>query len=321
MGGGRWDDDAYYSIKGAGGYSSFDHDSRARKGIDPPCHKKMDARGAIRESRDSKEHPESLAIQVFFDVTGSMGGVPIALQQKMGNLMELVLRKGYIEHPQILFGAIGDATCDDASLQVGQFESDVRMHEDLTRIYLEGGGGGHITESYELALYFAARHTAIDCWEKRGKKGYLFLIGDETPYSLVKKNEVKGLIGDTLQKDIPVEEIIAEAGQKYHIFFIVPTMTSNGKHPLIRQKWEELLGKENVLMLQDADEAADLIAATIGITEGRALDDVARDVAVVSSDKTAKNISGALAKYAAKTGEMAKAENLPPSRASRAKRL
>ena len=71
--------------------------------------------------------------------------------------------------PQILFGAIGDATCDRAPLQVGQFESDNRMDDDLGRILLEGGGGGQKTESYELAMYFMARHTAIDCFEKRGR--------------------------------------------------------------------------------------------------------------------------------------------------------
>lgn len=31
-------------------------------------------------------------------------------------------------------------------------------------------------------MYFIARHTAIDCWEKHGCKGYLFLIGDEMAY-------------------------------------------------------------------------------------------------------------------------------------------
>ena len=36
--------------------------------------------------------------------------------------------------PQILFGAIGDATCDRVPLQIGQFESDNRMDDDLGRI-------------------------------------------------------------------------------------------------------------------------------------------------------------------------------------------
>lgn len=46
-----------------------------------------------------------------------------------------------------------------------------------------------MTESYELAMYFMARHTSIDCYEKRGKRGYLFMIGDELAYPKVKRHE------------------------------------------------------------------------------------------------------------------------------------
>ena len=148
----------------------------------------MDPRDVrVRESRDSDAHPESHAVAVLFDVTGSMQGVPRILQANLPKLMGLLIRKGYLDHPQILIGAIGDATCDAAPLQVGQFESGIEIEEDLGKLYLEGGGGGHITESYELAMYFMARHTAIDCFEKRGRRGYLFVIGDEIPYPQVKR--------------------------------------------------------------------------------------------------------------------------------------
>lgn len=35
---------------------------------------------------------------------------------------------------------------------------------------------GREKESYELAAYFLARHTATDAWEKRGQRGYVFII-------------------------------------------------------------------------------------------------------------------------------------------------
>ncbi len=49
----------------------------------------------VRESRDSTEHPASLAIAVLFDATGSMGAVPRKLQAKLPQLLGLLLRKGY----------------------------------------------------------------------------------------------------------------------------------------------------------------------------------------------------------------------------------
>ena len=70
---------------------------------------------AVRESRDSDIHPESHAVAVLFDVTGSMQKVPRILQENLPRLMGLLIRKGYLEHPHILIGAIGDATCDDAA--------------------------------------------------------------------------------------------------------------------------------------------------------------------------------------------------------------
>src|SRR6187431_140514 len=185
MGSGIWSTDVYDAAdryRRATGASAFAYsDSGART-----VHTALDPLGVgVRESRDSDEHPESLAIAVLFDVTGSMGSVPRVLQTKLPQLLGLLTRKSYATDPHILFGAVGDASCDRVPLQIGQFESDNRMDDDLARIVLEGGGGGQMTESYELAMYFMARHTSLDCFEKRGRRGYLFLIGDELPYPRV----------------------------------------------------------------------------------------------------------------------------------------
>ena len=45
-----------------------------------------------------------------------------------------------------------------------------------------------ITSSRTTSVYFAAMHTKIDSFIKRGKKGYLFTIGDEpVPGDLTKE--------------------------------------------------------------------------------------------------------------------------------------
>ena len=208
MGSTRWSDDQYRDRvrhRARTGRDAFEHDAAVRQGeVERGVHEKMDPlRVRLRESRDSDVHPESRSVAVLFDVTGSMQSVPRILQANLPRLMNLLIDGRYLDHPQVLIGAIGDATCDAAPLQIGQFESGVEIDEDLGRLFLEGGGGGHITESYELAMYFMARHTAIDCWEKRGRRGYLFLIGDEIPYPRVKRKEVERRIGDRLQARPP----------------------------------------------------------------------------------------------------------------------
>jgi hypothetical protein len=266
MGSGRWSTDVYEAAeryRHANGISAFAYsESRPRR-----VHPQLDPYGVtVRESRDSGEHPDSLAIAVLFDVTGSMLRVPRVLQTKLPQLLGLLLRKEYATDPQILFGAIGDATCDRMPLQIGQFESDNRMDDDLGRIVLEGGGGGQMTESYELAMYFMARHTSIDCYEKRGRRGYLFIIGDELAYPRVRAREVREVIGDELAEDIPLRRIAAELLRRYDTYYLLPAGSSYAGHPHVLGFWRDLLG-QNVIELDDLDATCETIGITIGLAE------------------------------------------------------
>ena len=274
MGSGKWSTNVYDEharYKAAAGMSTFDYsDNLHRAGRSAwRVHDSLNPHGVrMRESRDSDEHPQSTAIAITFDVTGSMLGIPVTLQQKLPELLGLLLRKEYVPQPQILFGAIGDATCDRVPLQIGQFESDNRMDENLENIFLEGGGGGQRTESYELAMYFFARHTDIDCWNVRRQKGYLFLIGDEMAYPRVKHREVGALIRDGLECDLPTEAIVRELRERYHVFYILPRSASYGGDPQILGFWRQLLG-EHVLELDDPTAVCETIALAIGLLEGR----------------------------------------------------
>jgi hypothetical protein len=274
MGTTRWSDEHYRDrarLRAAAGKDAFEHDHDVRSGrAARAVHQKMNPKGvSVRESRDSAAHPESHAVAVLFDVTGSMRSVPRVLQENLPKLMDLLIRKGYLEHPQILIGAIGDATCDDAPLQVGQFESGIEIEDDLGKLYLEGGGGSDITESYELALYFMARHTSLDCFEKRGRRGYLFVIGDEIPYPVVKRREIKKVTGDTAQADIPVRDMIAELERTFDTFFVLPKMTHHWNNAEVHDRWAQLLGQK-VLRLEEPAAICELIASTIAVAEGRA---------------------------------------------------
>ncbi len=303
MGSGRWSTDVYTAaarFRAATGASAFAYsDGGARR-----VHPALDPHGVdIRESRDSAEHPQSLAITVLFDVTGSMGSVPRTLQAKLPQLLGLLLRKGYAKDPQILFGGIGDATCDRAPLQIGQFESDNRMDDDLSRILLEGGGGGQKTESYELAMYFMTRHTSIDCHEKRGRRGYLFLIGDEMAYPRVKRAEARRLIGDKLEADIRLEHITAALKQKWDAYYILPEGAYYQGDTEVLDFWHARFG-QNVIELADLDAVCETIALIIGLGEDAiSLDDGLADLADVGS-VAGPVVSKALATIGAGRGEL-----------------
>jgi hypothetical protein len=272
MGGTAWSDEHYIeraSYRRAAGTTAFTHTHEILSGqTQARTHDKMNPAGIrFRESRDSEAHPSSHALGVLMDVTGSMGQVPMILQANLPKLMGLLIRKGYLEHPQILIGGIGDATCDKAPLQVGQFESGIEIEDDLGKLFIEGGGGVSITESYELAMYFMARHTSLDCFEKRGKRGYLFVIGDEIPYAAVKRKEVERVVGDHNQADIPTEALVRDLERTFDVYFILPKLTQHWDNREVHRRWTELLG-QNVLRLEDPSGICEMIASTIGVAEG-----------------------------------------------------
>jgi hypothetical protein len=290
MGTTRWSTRAYHDRAArlrTAGRSAFAHDDDVRQGrASAVVHPLLDpakVKGGARESRDSANHPASRAVAVLCDVTGSMSEVPGIVQHHLCELFNLLVDRKYLVDPAVLIGGIGDATCDAAPLQVGQFESGNEIDDDLSRLYLEGGGGGQKTESYELGLYFLARKTAIDCHEKRGQKGYAFLIGDELPYERVKRKEVAMLFGDKLEADIPIEQIVAEVQQKWNLYYILPNLTSYYNDPEILKRWRGLLG-QNVLQLPDPEAISETIASTIGLAEGTAdMTRVADDLAKAGS--------------------------------------
>jgi hypothetical protein len=234
------------------------------------CHALMNPHGLkVRESRDSATHPESLGIFFALDVTGSMGSIPEMLARKeLPTFMKTLLDCG-VRDPQVLFLAVGDATCDKAPLQIGQFESAAKeMDQWLTWSFLEGGGGSQLTESYELAMYTAARHTAMDCFEKRKHRGYFVMTGDENPYPAVSKRQVEGLIGDVLPADLPVADVVKELQKTFEPFFLIPDQQRRTR---CERTWRDLLG-DHVICMEDPVDTCYVTSGLIGLCEGAIAD-------------------------------------------------
>ena len=260
---------------GGGSYSSTSRDIRATslgyktKSTHEIFHERavnsaMNPNGVgIRESRDSVEHPNSLAIELALDVTGSMGSIPhFLIKEGLPAIMEGIMKAG-IKDPQVLFVGIGDHECDKAPLQVGQFESsDELLDHWLTSIYLEGGGGGNDGESYLLAWYFAGEHTSIDCFEKRSQKGFLFTIGDEPCLKLLPKHATKSIMGEGQYDTYTATELLDKARDKYNVYHIHMRQGTNGTRKDVVDGWKQLLG-DNLIIAKRREEVASIITDTI----------------------------------------------------------
>ena len=115
---------------------------------------------------------------------------------KLNDIMTELYDKA--EDVEFLMMGIGDLSYDAAPIKASQFESDIRILDQATKIYFEGGGGGNEGECYSLLYYFAARHTSIECFNKRNQKGVIFTIGDEPCVERIPKIHINEVFGESV---------------------------------------------------------------------------------------------------------------------------
>ena len=243
-------------------YYTASSDAIFTQSAERKAHKDMNSRNIdIREARDSEAHPNTFPVQVYLDVTGSMGHIPHNLiKEGLPKMVSKIIQSGTPDIA-LLFGAIGDHECDNFPLQVSQFESgDEELDMWLTRSYLEGGGGGNMGESYPLAWYFAANHVETDHKDKRGGKGVVITIGDEPFLKHYPQSAIKQMMGDTCRAEstVSAEELFDQAtkdNEVYHIFL---------EHGYRRcdPAWKQLMG-DNLRIVKDYTEIPDVIAELV----------------------------------------------------------
>ena len=255
--------------------------------------KAMDPFGiTVRESRDSVAHPNTTGVIVMLDNTGSMGDIPVNMvKNRLGTLMTTLIARD-LPDVQILFGMINDHISGRYPIQIGQFESgDVELTKWLTESYLQGGGGGGNHESYLLSWLLAARHTSIDCYEKRGKKGILFTIGDERSHTSADGDTLCSVFGYKQYETLTDKELLAEARKMYHVFHIHVNEGSYRDNVETLDYWEKLMDRP-AIVLQDQTLISETIATAIGAVEAKAtLDELTSHFAKDTAKAVKKSLS------------------------------
>lgn len=266
MGAGRWDRDAWAQ------YAARNVHGRSREEVFGAwrMEAEFDPAGiAVRESRDSPDNPASTPIILASDVTGSMGMIAYELMSHgLNTLATEIYERRPVEDPHVMVMAVGDAKTDSAPLQVTQFEADIRVADQVRRLWLEGGGGGNGGESYSAAHAFAGLRTETDSFQRRGKKGYLFTIGDEPIHDGLTRREMERIFGTRAERGLSARECLRLAQSTYDVFHIVIMegyAASRLDHVL--RTWKPLL-PERVLLLDDHRRLAQVVVSAIQVAEG-----------------------------------------------------
>ena len=277
MGCGTWDRDSFrsystetkrgvsFDVNGAMVTSMSNQDMFKARTLD----KALSPFNVIRECRDNEEHPNTVPVILALDVTGSMGDAAVEVAKKLNVIMTDLYEK--IKDVEFMIMGIGDFYCDLVPLQVSQFESDIRIAEQLDKVYFEFGGGGNYYESYTAAWYFGSRHCKLDCWN-RGKRGIIITMGDEriNPYIPEDGNRasIQSVMGDTVEADIMTEDLYEEASEKFDIYHLHVDHGRDWDKDGVIKSWKEVLDEDHFKIVNMDNIAEEIVNIVVNSANG-----------------------------------------------------
>jgi len=277
---------------GSGGYSKKDWTSfSTSRGYDKASTKTEDiySKSSIddaldpkqfkfRESVDGPDNPESTPVIIGLDVTGSMTYVLDVMARKgMKTVCEEIYNRKPISDPHICALGIGDVECDRSPFQATQFEADIRIFKDLEKIWLEKGGGGNDHESYILAWYFAKFRTKTDSFAKRGRKGWIFTIGDEEITPAIGSRSFQDFLGDGQMRDYTAQELFDLVLPEWNVFHVIVKEGSHASrnYRSVYESWAKVVTEQHIIPLDDHTKIGEVIVSTMELAAGKNLADIA----------------------------------------------
>lgn len=227
----------------------------------------LNPKNVMRECVDTAEHSATVPVILALDVTGSMGRAAVAVAKQLNIVMTKLYTQ--VKDVEFMIMGIGDLAYDHAPIQASQFESDIRIAEQLDKVYFENGGGGNGYESYSAAWYFGLNHTRLDCWN-RGKKGIIITMGDEPLNPYLPRTTLADATGDGIEANIETNQLYADAVKKFDIYHLnVEHGTSSRFHGDVHRTFGQYLDDKH---LRDTsidgivDDIIDIIVNAAGST-------------------------------------------------------
>ena len=286
MGGGRWTRESFDEYAAARYGVSTDvlerSNLKTQEVFRQRCISKLlNPHSVMRECHDSEEHPNTLPVILALDVTGSMGRAAVKAATCLNSIMTGIFCSDEIKDVEFCVMAIGDIHYDRAPIQISQFESDIRIAEQMDEVFFEGGGGGNDHESYTAAWYMGLEHCDLHCWN-RGKKGLIITLGDELPNPYLNAKELNRVTGDSLQADVATPQLLKEVRKKYEVFHLSvddpnSSYRRNQKYYDLDRAWTKLLGKEHYQVVQ-IDGLHQAISKIVAEYAARQSDSICREV-------------------------------------------
>jgi hypothetical protein len=193
----------------------------------------------------------------------------------------------YRSDAEFCFAAIGDAYCDSYPLQVNDFGKGLELEEHVKALGCEGGGGGQVSETYELLGHFIDTH----CSTPKATSPFLFIFGDEKFYNTVNPAQVEHYIGDKIQSPIDSQKVWDSLNQKFNVYFLQKAYGGYGRDSTTREvkrHWEKAIGSQRVIDLPSMERAVDVAMGIVARHWGQ-YDDFGKNLSARQGDKSVRD--------------------------------
>ena len=253
MGGSSYDRDVYSSSSSGAWSGNFGSDASKKAFRGTTLDESMFPYG--RTLRANCRVP----ILVMLDVTGSNIDFARIVYDKMPMFFGQIEQQNYLDDFEIAVCAVGDAYSDKYPLQIPEFGKGIEIDSWLTKLVLEGGGGGQKRESYELAAYYLAKHFEF----RDDAEPIVFFIADESPYAQVSDSQVRNIVADEPVEDQRPFETLAKSIHN-RLYLILNPYGGRSQDQSIYDDWRNVVDPEHIVRFGIGQEKS-IVDTMLGI--------------------------------------------------------
>lgn len=268
MGGGYYDRDV--GLTSSGGFSFSNYTDSANRVFTGKATADPKVLAVNRRVFCDKASPVVIAL----DGTGSMGDDAKIIYDKLPMMYGQIMMQNYLKDPAISFSVIGDAYCDNSPIQICDFAQGSDLDMWMSKLWLEGGGGGQSRESYELTAYYYL--TCCDL--ENSERPFMFIIGDENYYPSLERHFVIKHLGFDPECDLDTKDIFKKLSKKFNLYHIHKGAIETSNAQIVKS-WKEALDNEHVIFLEEAKAIVDLMLGIIAtVSKTRDIDNYLVDM-------------------------------------------
>jgi len=221
---------------------------------------KASGKKAADMSPDRIKTKSKSPLAILCDVTGSMGKWPAAIFSKLPYL-EIEGKEYLGDDMEISFCAFGDVYSDKYPLQVRQFSKSTDLKIQLEALVIEGGGGGQVKESPEVAALYYARNVDMPV----ASKPICIIITDESLYETINQEDAKIHAKVDIEARIKTKDVFDELKRRYAVYLVRKPYSPTGTDGIsstdkgIVNEWLQYVDEEHIVTLPNEERVLDII--------------------------------------------------------------